>query len=612
MNRSEMALTFLGWASFLGVVIFIAIADPASQYEPSIYGAFPMIFWILVCAVYLSGILILFRCAYSSPNSISFAMGIALVIACCIVVLTLPFFRGYEEYPKGDALTHLGLVRDVLASGSFESNNLYPMVHLLGATISLAGGISLSSTGIVMYTVSTVVFLSNTYLLSIAVTDDRRKSVLILAAACPLYFSFLHTLIHPSMISLFMVPLLLYAYHKRHELSPIHSRASVLFILVATFVTLAHPVTALFTVVVILSINVSERVYCRFLARSGCAENSMMGRTRRRSDTTALMIIISTFFAWYITFSIVLKSFMTTYEFLVHGSGVSLYEYTTGFLSTADMPSWQAAQVFFFRYGTIFTYLIASLFSIYLLATLMFRKPVIAFTREFGYCCAYIASIGVSAFSLFAFTGEYDVTRISRFFLMLSPVVVGLTVGRISPPRQDDRSVAVRRRPRATEILKAIVLLLAVLSVFAVYGSPGAMQLNWQTTSSEVAGSQWFYETYCESVIISSTNTGLDRLLDYSFGTVRVDVPPLLLDSSAIPPHFGYNSNATLVDTYGPESHYLVISEADRASMEILPQNLWANAYVYTAEDFARLYSDSTVILLYSNGGFEIWMIPGV
>ena len=49
-------------------------------------------------------------------------------------------------------------------------------------------------------------YLLNTYLLGTVVANRRGQALLITAFACPLVFSFFHTLIHPSLLSLFIIP----------------------------------------------------------------------------------------------------------------------------------------------------------------------------------------------------------------------------------------------------------------------------------------------------------------------------------------------------------------------------------------------------------------------
>ena len=73
----------------------------------------------------------------------------------------------------------------------------------------------------------------------------------------------------------------------------------------------------------------------------------------------------------------------------------------------------------------------------------------------------------------------------------------------------------------------------------------------------------------------------------------------------SIPAHFGYDRHLTLADWYSADT-YLVFVERDKIIQEVLPE---VPAFKFNPGDFEELAHDRNVDKLYTNGGFDTYLI---
>ncbi|MFP8957089.1 hypothetical protein ACLI4Y_10195 [Natrialbaceae archaeon A-CW3] len=154
MRRTLLNLVLA--AGFLGVAVAIAAArrSPPSGYETSIYAATPTITWVgfgLALAIAI-GLTIGARDWYQGG---AIALGGLTVTS----IVSLPVIRNYHFQGKGDALTHLGWVRDFV-QGTMQPNELfYPGLHSIASALHLAGGVSMQRALLIAVIILFVPFL---------------------------------------------------------------------------------------------------------------------------------------------------------------------------------------------------------------------------------------------------------------------------------------------------------------------------------------------------------------------------------------------------------------------------------------------------------------------
>lgn len=102
----------------LAIAVLVAHQSPATGYELSIYAATPSAVWICLFLSIIGGVAIIVHQVATGgyKNSHLWLIGLLILILASVSLLYLPYIRGYVSW-RGDNISHLGLVKDILFSG---------------------------------------------------------------------------------------------------------------------------------------------------------------------------------------------------------------------------------------------------------------------------------------------------------------------------------------------------------------------------------------------------------------------------------------------------------------------------------------------------------------
>ncbi|WP_252698562.1 hypothetical protein [Natronosalvus vescus] len=209
MRRTLLNLVLA--AGFLGVAVAIAVArrSPPSGYETSIYTATPTITWVgfgLALAIAI-GLTIGARDWYQGG---AIALGGLTVTS----IVSLPVIRNYHFQGKGDALTHLGWVRDFV-QGTMQPNELfYPGLHSIASVLHLAGGVSMQRALLIAVIILFIPFLVFVPLIARDITGTNAAAGFAAIASwmvLPINNVATHMGPHTNSNALFVVPVALFA-----------------------------------------------------------------------------------------------------------------------------------------------------------------------------------------------------------------------------------------------------------------------------------------------------------------------------------------------------------------------------------------------------------------
>ncbi|NMX21895.1 hypothetical protein C5S30_05575 [ANME-1 cluster archaeon GoMg4] len=153
--------------------------------------------------------------------------------------------------------------------------------------------------------------------------------------------------------------------------------------------------------------------------------------------------------------------------------------------------------------------------------------------------------------------------------------------------------------------------MVAILSLFNVYGSPRVVRGNWQVSAMEVAGAEWFSNYQDNDVVTATVGVVVKRFEDLTFGREYPYTERAKLDREPIPSHFGYDGNISIAETFDFEDRYLLTCEAGRVAINVIPESARPKAHQYAEDDFAKLMADPDVAQIYANGEFEVWRVYG-
>lgn len=604
----DKVLTLTAFVCLLAALIVIARTPAATGYELTIYDAYPSYLWLFIILSSASGIGILLRQTFARQRSGWWLAGLIIVVVTNSIFLALPFFRGYAFFPGGDAMSHIGRMKDMLATGYIQPDNFYPVVHILGVSLLDITGLDEAATANLLFVSWYIVFLLSVYILATVLSKERGQALLITALAAPLIFSSLHTLIHPSMLSLFMVPLLLYFYHRKQSVHHSKPATALALILLAIVMTFIHPVTAVFAISLLLTLNLAGFLYRRVASGRQLAAEA---RTAMMRDYNSPLIMFAIFFLWYFSYAAIQRSIKAVNDFLLYGDRTPLVEGQLETLAMAELTMFQTVELFIYRYGTIFFYgLVASAATLIALKRSLHKRSPLE-PANYAYALLFMVAVGASAFSLFGFTGEYSPVRISRFFLIITPLVSGLVLYQVITRQPLNRSRLKPGRKALIGVIATLILAACVLSISTVYPSPRVMETNAQRSQMEIAGTLWFSSNRDADIAVAGSALVLLRFDHFNFGreTSPLQRAPRHLDP--IPSHFGYDENDSIAETFGFQTIYLLTSERARTRMMLVPENARHMTGEYTEDDFARLRADPAAAQIYANGEFDIWWLYG-
>ncbi|KAF5431157.1 hypothetical protein C5S39_06265 [Candidatus Methanophagaceae archaeon] len=445
------------------------------------------------------------------------------------------------------------------------------------------------------------------YLLSTVVATRRGQALLITAFACPLVCSGLHTLIHPCMLSLFMIPLLFYFYHRREKYQSGQIENTIVLILLAFAITYIHPVTCLFVILAFFVFISSLILYKQITPQ----------RTQNidRNYTIPLIMFIA-FFMWYFSYASIHNSVRSVYRFLVYRSGISTFDSQTSQLAMAELSLSQIIELFIYRYSAMAFYLLISAIATIIVLKWCLGRNTKLEPMDFSYAILFIVACFVTAFSVFAFTGEGGFIRPSRFFLIIAPIISGLVIYKFIDNRATQQTINTNRRGHSRKKIvisttTILILVVVLVSIYNVYESPRVVIPNLQVSAMDVVGTEWFSNHHDTKVSTTVAGVGVRRFEDLTFGREYPYTDRARLDREHIPSHFGYDGNKSVAETFEFEARYLLICELSRVAINAFPENVRPLAHHYTKDDFAKLTADSAVIPIYSNGEFEAWYVKG-
>jgi hypothetical protein len=593
-------------AVLLGSLVVLR-TPPASGYELTIYQAYPLYFWGLLALAFACGVGIILHHAFSATQSRWWITGIIVVMFVNSFILLLPFIHGYAFFPRGDAMDHIGMMDDIEVTGRIGFMNFYPIVHLLGISLRYIPELPDNFIIAMLVVFFNITFLSGVYLLAANIAKKHGQALLITAFACPFFFSGLHTFIHPSMLSIYILPILLYSYHKATLPGNRQLYYKILLIILAITITYIHPVSCIFAMLLILFVNIAEYIYYNHI-RNDTANIQRPFKT----NFNILLIVFVIFCSWYFSFGLIQNNIKAVYYFFTSGESESVFTQQASDLANAGITASQIIMLIANQYGVILIYgILSGVAIIRVFWSGLVSRAVNLTPESIIYSLLLVLGVFFTVFSFFGFTGEMSPIRVARFFLVIAPLIMGLIIYEIATNRYKYIYwYEMGLKGKSVIFVVAILILVSGgLSIFNIYGSPRLVSLNSQVTQMDIEGTKWFGLYHNSQIIVDGVNMNFANFAHYSFGFETSVLERTLVDREAIPSNFGYDTSNSIKETYGFSDRYLVLSQVDRLYPMIVPENVRYKAHVYTGQGYEKLTQDPGASKIYSNDEFESWLV---
>ncbi|WP_136591714.1 hypothetical protein [Salinigranum halophilum] len=564
---------------------YIVATPPATAYEPSLIEAFPLPFWVAF-GVGLAALLVTFVGAGATGSSY-WKHGFVLLATQYGLFFSLPLVRGYFLYGRGhsDSLFHLTAVKELVYSGLLSGRVFYPHEHFLFSELVLVGVPVESLVSLVPF-VFALAFIGGIGLFVRELTGSPAGLPLGIAAGMPLVFSKFYTQLHPSVLSFFLFPLVLLMLERGRRtnaqryvaLATVYGLAMVFF----------HPITALLLVVLITSTFVFGHVY-RFVTKTPV-------RTLRARLAFA---ILPATFIWYIGFPRTQENIRE----IVAAQGESAADKQADLLAGSVLNTEELVMRFVELYGAVFIlFALAGVVCLVVLADLLRRRSDYA---ESYLATEFVIGAGIAATFIAVSLVANGPIRVSRYMILMAMVLTALLFVRVlSWPRGVTRTVG-------AVVLTLLVLSSALLGSFTVYDP------NKHMTQSEHEGAFFLLEHSTGDHLIRShsltqktqyfTTAGTDVKHDRTL--MRVSGTGKQYPKFALAPQFGYDEYDRA--SVGIGAGYVATHEYDRAYLET---SYFTDAqrealFLHDETTLERMSRDRTVQKVYSNGGFEGWLV---
>lgn len=578
-------------AQFISILIgeaLLGLTPAATTYEFSVYPVYSTIFWGIMLSIIIGQILLLVNNRDSKLSYIEIFNIAGLIIATTLLLL-IPVFRGYVMYGRGDPMTHIGYIKDILNNGHISLNaprpDIYPVLHILGATLKITSNILLlKETIYIPYLFYMTVFIPGFYLMAkyfLGFNKDIRH-LFMLFSFLPLFGTF-QVHMYPHMMSFFLIPLILYSVAKIPKSTIKFEVISGIFMAMLVYF---HPITCVYLLVILSFLIISKRIV-----------NAEANRKLIQASKQLLLIISVVWVSWYFSYKLIVKNLSLILLSILVGKENEAFQIYVSMLSRYSISMIEIVKVALYQYGTYFILGTGSF--IWILKNLKKRDD--KQSRLYFFALMFlIFGIWSIANMFIHFVNFY---RVFKFLILFSTPIVAYSIYTI-----------IKRHNRKIAVFGVIlfIIILDYFAVFTLYPSFNSRTPNPQVSLTEYIGMNEFFTYRNEQLDVYDIGIypmrfchAINGIID---GTCYKGIK-WYTQLSTPPPHFGYTS-------YGAKdqsdiSVYLVYSSLGKNIYNILYPE-YKEYWKYLPDDYHRLYCDFRVEIVYSNGNLIVHKINKV
>ncbi|SFR67249.1 hypothetical protein [Halogeometricum limi] len=583
-----------GFGLVVALTYVLFSTPPAPAYEMSIYEAYPWYFWGMAMVALLIGhYAVVEHVLQDRSGDSTWRLGLLLILVVEALLLLLPYFRGYPVYGRGDVLTHVGQVISIQATGMAGQENIYPSVHFLVLSFSYATGVEplhlINAIGVVVSLFSMVASFA-----LVASVYDRTRALLSLPFVTLLVGGTAHVNPSPYPQSVLLIPFVLFLFFKEQQTRSTAVRVAL--VLTVTALVVYHPLTTLFFLFVL-----GVYVVARYVHDRGILVERDAGWRSAVGATPVAHLAVGAFAAWYLGFSQVTKKIQTVVQTLVASeSGTSTLDSYSSTVTETSPELIDVLRIALVNYGTSAILLtLAGLYTLWAVVTILRnRSDLSAYRTTF-----------IGGFALFTgLTIPFLVADLVVGFgrpLMFGRLFAALLAGSLFYALY--RATESKRTVRVG--IYVVLAGLVVISTFGLYYSPYAIQNNHQVTESELDGAEWTLAFRDSGNPTTQYGINLRRFRDALYGTTGYTKDEVIPASTTRgpPAHFNYTEHDTLGDSYDTD-RYMVLTRNGRIFYEEMYPN-YREFWRFEDEDFQRLERDRTVSHVYTNGGYDTYLV---
>jgi len=606
----EKVLAIIAFSFIILLLIIIIKTPPAFNYEISMYGAYPWYFWFLMLATVFIGQLIIFKVIFYKSSEKQYKgllLGVIAILIPIIILLVLPIIRGYPTYGRGDHLSHIGEIKDIIQFGNIGQDNFYPNSHILTASSILVTGSGVIT--IVNFITRFFFILSPISIYLFFKIIFRKKNEMELALIFATSFLFFGTLCNyfaPFYQSFLLMLIILYLYFKRGSLKD-NISFSILFIIIFISINFYHPLNSLLLIFILLFLAI-----VLYLSPKIKRVNLIEVPEKPLKEKSFNIVLFSTlvFFTWYFSFSSIVGSFYHVFSSIFYGTGGSFFESQVTAVVSYSPKLFDTLKMIVYNYGLLLIIDSLSLFSL-IYVFIMRQRNKQSYKLRF---CFVFSGIFFLVFSVLLAGSIFTdfIVGWNRFMLWLTIFSIILITSAFYSLLSDSKKRNTVNKPFkklvTTTTVYVILISLTFLSIFTFYNSPLTGDQNLQVSNTEWEGAEWIINYNDKQILIEDLGIFQGRFYSAILGIKEYNlIKPVGGIFKSPPDHFNYNNKTSLGEYYNG-SRYMILTHLIKIIYpEVYPEykRLWR----FTPDDFNQLQNDNAVSRLYDNGGFEAYLV---
>lgn len=577
----------------LALVLFQVVSAPTPGYEVSIYGALSPVFWVVLSLVFLIALVLTLR-----PETATGVRrwGMFLGFLATLTILALPLLRGYYFIGAGDALTHLGWMKDIVAGRLDPFDFLYPGLHLLAVSLSHLSGLALERATLVsVFLFGTLFVVSIPLCLSRLSTPPWGPAIGLFSGALllPINNVSAHYMAHPSTQAILFLPFVLYLTISYLQQPPVSEHRvtglGVILGLSSMAVVLIHPQQALNVLIVFVTIVVTQVVFWWWRRNvGGVTQRSFRGQT---------LVLLLSFLYWAPQFNRTTDAATSIVNKLFTAAGEPAGDEVAQRGASLAQVGGSIEELFVKIFLVMVVY--AVLAGIVGLVYVARRNADVDRSHS-----TVIQQLSVAVIPLTVmFAGYYLSSATTQHFRQIAFVMAVVTV--LGAVAISDGTRLVRERVTSKGVHAALVVFLAVsiaLAIPVVYASPYIFQASPQVSEQKIVGLNESFEAGADYPY-AGIRSGPGRELDGMYGTNqnRTTAPSMPLNGGEIPPEV-FRSLRFSEHANGPG--YFYVSEKD-----YVREVKVYNGFRYPESSFEALDRQPSLSRLYTNGDLRTYYV---
>ncbi len=588
--NSATLLSLLAGISLLFIVAadLIAYLHPTQGYEFSLYGSTPLAVWLLLILGAIGGVFILLYQVYrgGSGRGAPWAVAFSIVILARVSLLFIPYIRGYYSL-GGDHISHLGIVRDIVALGHVDPANYYPALHILASAVTIVSGLSVEICTNCLAAAISVFYVLSIVALGYALFKTHQVNLLTFAAIGAVFNSAYHIYFMPNGWAFFLLPFVLYLIIKGVK----SQEFKLLLVVTLVLFPFLHPLGSAVLLLLLLFIGM-----LRILHMRGVHGRLTRGTVMFNLPIKEVAVLGVIFIPWLLSFRQFHGNVRSLYYILMTGESLDKFGELAMRAEQVNLDLSGLLDLGIRTLGHNILYLAICLVGAILIIR-QYRR-----SRE-AYFPAILVLGSVAFFGLLYAAYLFNIVRglesiaaerIIPLVYILIPVVVGYTFYAFN----------IRGRPIRLSAVFAVICAALLISTFSLYPSPLILRPNPQITEHDISATHWLLESHGDPAYFADIQNPLYRLADAVIGGREADLQGIQRNTTRVPDHFNYPIRPRLGDTF-TATRYLLSTEFDRK----LYAELYTSVGRFTAEDFERLERDVSASKLYGNGEGSIWSV---